>query len=147
MYWTYNCKEKVVCSICLQITQTKQCLLFPRNIKNLNQVLNKYEKNLLADDLNIDLLDCKSDSNNHFSVLRDNYDLTNFVKVPSCYKSLKGTLLPVLLTKKPNSFQKTIACETGLVILRSTFIKIPLKTVNSRSYKNFNETAFLHGLD
>ena len=31
--------------------------------------------------------------------------------------------------------------------LRSTFIKLPPKTVKYRSYKNFNETAFLHELD
>ena len=31
--------------------------------------------------------------------------------------------------------------------LRSTFIKLPPKTVKYRSYKNFNETVFLHELD
>ena len=41
------------------------------------------------------------------------YDLTNLVKVPTCYKNLRDTLLDVLLTNKPNSFQKTMVCETG----------------------------------
>ena len=31
--------------------------------------------------------------------------------------------------------------------LRSTFIKLPPKAVKYRSYKNFNEIAFLHELD
>ena len=83
------------------------------------------------------------------------YDLTNLVKVPACYKNLKGTLLDVLITNRPNSFQKTIVCETCLcdchmlisITLRSTFIKLPPKTVKYKSYKNFNETIFLHELD
>ena len=80
---------------------------FFQEISNsLHEVVNKYENIFLASDLNIDLLDSKSDPNNHFSVLRDMYDLTNLVKVPTCYKNLKGTLLDVLLTNKPNSFQK-----------------------------------------
>ena len=121
----------------------------------MNEVVNKYENIFLASDLNIDLLDSKSDPNNHFSVLRDMYDLTILVKVPTCYKNLKGTLLDVLLTNKPNSFQKTIVPETGLsdchmllaTTLRSTFIKLSPKTVKYRSNKNFNETVFLHELD
>ena len=118
-------------------------------------MVNNYENNFLAGDLNINLLDSKSDSNNHFSVFRNMYDLKNIVKVPTCYKNLKGTLLDVLLTNKPNSFQKTIVCETGLsdchmliaTTLRSTFLKLPPKTVKYSSYKNFNETVFLHELD
>ena len=114
------------------------------------QVVNKYENIFLAGDLNIDLLDSKSDPDIHFSVLREIYDLTNLVKVPTCYKNLNGTLLDVLLTNKPNNFQQTIVCETGLsdyhmliaTTLRSTFIKLPPKTAKYRSYKNFSETVF-----
>ena len=130
-------------------------MFFQEISKSLNQVVNKYENIFLAGDLNIELLDSKSDPNNHFSVLRDMYDLTNLVKVPTCYKNLKGTLLDVLLTNRPNSSQRTIVCETGLsychmliaTTLRSTCIKLPPKTVKYWSYKNFNETVFLHELD
>ena len=83
-------------------------------IYSLNQVVNKCENIFLAGDLNICLLDSKSATKNHFSALRDVYDLTNLVKVLTCYENLKGTLLDVLLTNRPNSFQKTILCETGL---------------------------------
>ena len=118
-------------------------------------MVNNYENNFLAGDLNINLLDSKSDSNNHFSVFRNMYDLKNIVKVPTCYKNLKGTLLDVLLTNKPNSFQKTIVCETGLsdchmliaTTLRSTVIKLLPKLIKYRSYKNFNETVFLHEMN
>ena len=121
----------------------------------MNQVVDKYENIILADNLNTNLLDSKSDPNNFFSFLRDMYDLANLVKGPICYKSLKDTLLHVLLTNKPNSIQKTIVCKAGLndwhmliaTTLRSTFIKLSRKTVKYRSYKNFNETTFLQELD
>ena len=34
-----------------------------------------------------------------------------------------------------------------LTTLKSTFIKLPPKTIKYRSYKNFNETVFLYELD
>ena len=105
----------------LTVTKKKWCILFAykppkqsnvsffQEISNsFNQVVNKYENMFLAGDLSIDLLDSKSDLNDNFSVLRDTYNMTNLVKVLTCYKNLKGILLDVLLTNKPNSFQKTI---------------------------------------
>ena len=52
-------------------------------------------------------------------------------------------------------FQKTIICETGLsdchklvtTVFKSTFIKLPPKTIRYRSYKNFNKQNFVHELD
>ena len=51
-------------------------LLFQEISNSLNQVVNKCENIFLAGDFNINLLDSKSDTNNHFSVLREMYDLT-----------------------------------------------------------------------
>ena len=110
----------------------------------LKDLETKVSENIFLDgDLNIDLLGSKSDSNNHFSILRDMYDLTNLVKVPKCYKNLKGTLLDILLANRSNSFQKTIVCETGFsdchmliaTTLRSTFIKLlPKAVIRSKTY-------------
>ena len=118
---------------------------------SLNQIVNKYENIFLAGDLNIDLLDSKSDPNNNFSVLRDLNDLKTLVKVPACCKNLKSTILDAPLTNKTNGFQKTIVCKTGFNLcdiliatnLMSTFIKLLPKTVKNRSYKNFHEIVFL----
>ena len=79
--------------------------------------------------------------------MRDMYHLKYYVMY---YKIPKDTLLDVLLTNKPNSFRKAIVCETGLsdyhmliaTTLRSTFIKLPLKTVKYRSYKTSSELFF-----
>ena len=101
------------------------------------------------------MLDPKCDGNSHFSDLKDTYNLSNLVKSATCFKSSKGTLLDVLLTNKPESFQKTFVCETGLsdchklvaTIFRSTCIRLPPKVVKYRSYKNFDESKFCHDLD
>ena len=96
------------------LNKTMPCFSKKFQIYSLNQVVNKCENIFLAGDLNIGLLDSKSATRNHFSAPRDVYDLTNLVKVLTCYKNLKGTLLYVLLANRPNSFQKTILCGTGL---------------------------------
>ena len=101
------------------------------------------------------MLDQKCDGNSHFSDLKDTYNLSNLEKSATCFKYSKGTLLDVLLTNKPKSFQKTFVCETGLsdchklvaTIFRSTYIKLPPKVLKYRSYKNFDENKFCHGLD
>ena len=109
----------------------------------------------MAGDLNIDLSNPKTLSENHFSDLRDTFALTNLVKNKTCFKKAHGTLLDVILTNKPNCFQKTSAFETGLsdfhklvvTVFRSTFIKLPPKIIRYRSYKNFNEKNFVYELD
>ena len=101
------------------------------------------------------MLDPKYDGNRHFFYLKDIYNLSNLVKSAACFKSSKGTLLDVLLTNKPKSFQKTFVCETDLsechklvaTIFRSTFIKLPPEVVKYRRYKNFDENKFCHDLD
>lgn len=157
-------------TICIELTVSKKkwCILFayrhPKQehlsffneiTQSLSQIVNKYENIFIAGDLNIDMLDPKCDKGNHFSALRDTFDLTNLVKDPTCFKTKKGTLIDVLLTNKPKCFQKTISCDIGLsdvhtfvaTILRATFKKLPPKTVRYRSYKNFHENNFLHELD
>ena len=77
------------------------------------------------------------------------------MKDKNCFKNKDGTLLDVLLTNKPNSFQKSVTTETGLsdchklvsTVFRSTFIKFPPKTIKYRSYKTYDKQNFLHELD
>ena len=87
--------------------------------------------------------------------MKDTYNLSKLVKSATCFKSSKATLLDVLLTNKPKSFQKTFVCETGLsdchklvlTIFISTFTELQPKVVKYRSYKNFDENKFCHDLD
>ena len=48
------------------------------------------------------------DRNSHFFDLKDTYNLSNLVKSATGFKSSKVTLLDVLLTDKPKSFQKAL---------------------------------------
>ena len=117
--------------------------------------MNKYDNYIIAGDLNINMLDPKCHGNSRFSDLKDTYNLSNLVKSATCFKSSKGTLLDVLLTNKPKSFQKTFVCKTGRsdchklvsTIFRSTFIKLPPKVAKYRSYKNVDENKFCLDLD
>ena len=80
--------------------------------------------------------------NSRFSDLNDTYNLSNLVKLGTCFKSSKGTFLDVLLTNKPKSFQKLVA-----TIFKLIFFKLQPKVVKYRSYKNFDENKFCHDLD
>ena len=114
---------------------------------SLSLTVNKYGNILLAGDVNINLLDPSSDTKNHLSDLRDTFALINLVKDKS--------LLDVILTNRPNSFQETVITETGLsdchklvsTVFRSTFIKLRPKTVRYRTYKTYYKQNFLHELD
>ena len=77
------------------------------------------------------------------------------VKHKTCFKNKISTLLDVLLTNKVNFFRKTTIFEKDLsdshklviTILRSTFMKLPPKTITYRPYKNCNEKKVVHELD
>ena len=152
----------------LLISKRKWCIIFtyrpPKYDKKvffqeiskiISQAINKYDNILVAGDLNIDVSGSKGLIDNHFSELIDTFNLTNLVKTPICYKTTRGTLLDVLLTKRPNSLQKTGVCETGInncrkmvfTIFRSTFIRLYSKIIKYRNYKGFNENIFCHELD
>ena len=68
----------------------------------LNKAVNKYDNFLVTDDLDI-----KMDTNNYLSDFIDTFSLTDIVNSKTCFKTLNGTLLDIMLTKKPKSFSKT----------------------------------------
>ena len=129
--------------------------LFEQISSSLSLTVNQYENVIVTGDLNIKLLDLISDTKNYFSDLRDKFALTNLLKDKTCFKNKNGTLLDVILTNRPNFFQNTVISGTGLsdchklvtTIFRSTFIKLPPKTIRYRSYKTFNKQNFIHELD
>ena len=130
-------------------------LFFDEIIKCLSKGINKYDNISLIGDLNIDLLDPSKDIGNYLSDLSDTFNLTNIVKGTTCFKSSKGTLLDILLTNKPNSFQKTATFITGISdfhklvtsFLRVSFKKLPPKEICYRKYKKFDDSKFRNDLD
>ena len=76
-----------------------------------------------------------SDSSNHFSDAKDVFNLTNEVKKTTCFKSLDGTLIDVVLANSPRSFLKTQNFEIGL----SDYHKLVVSIL--RASKNFREKS------
>ena len=78
------------------------------------------------------------------------YCLYSLINTPTCFKSVNGRCIDLILTNKKHSFQKSQSFETGVsdhhhmiyTMLKSTYIHIPPKKVVYRSYKTFSEDAF-----
>ena len=73
-----------------------------------------YDNIVLADDLNIDLLHPSKDTSDHLSDLLDVFNLKNLEK--TCFMSDKGSLIDIIFTNKPRSFQKTQVLLQALAI-------------------------------
>ena len=153
-------------TICIEflISKRKRCIIFTYRppkydkkvffeelSKTISQAINKYDNFLVAGSWKIDVSGSKGLNDSHTSELIDTFNLTNLVKVPTCFKITRGNVLDVLLRNKPNSLQKTGASEKGLsnchkvlfTIFRLTFIRLlPQKEKKNiyiyRNYKGFN---------
>ena len=78
------------------------------------------------------------------------HGLYSLVNNPTCFKSVNGRCIDLILTNKKHSFQKSQSFETGVsdhhhmiyTMLKSTFAHIPPKQVVYCSFKNFSGEAF-----
>ena len=79
------------------------------------------------------------------------YNLSNLIKVPTCYKSINNpTSIDVILTNKPKSFQSSSAFTSGLsdfhkliiTILKTEFVKLRPSVIKYRCYKHFQSNNF-----
>ena len=76
--------------------------------------------------------------------------LSSLINQPTCFKSVDGRCIDLILTNKKHSFQKSQSFETGVsdhhhliyTMLKTTFTHIPPKEVTYRSYRNFSVVAF-----
>ena len=69
-----------------------------------------------------------------------NFDLTNFIKKPTCFKNPENSsCINLILSKRPRSFQNFCAMGTGL----SDFNKMTLEFWN---YRHFQNNAFREDL-
>ena len=82
------------------------------------------------------------------------HNLYNLIKDPTCFKSIQGSMIDLILTNRKFSFKYTQTFETGIsdhhmmiyTMLKTTFQKLPPKTLKYRDYKSFDETTFLSHL-
>lgn len=89
-------------------------LFFEEVNLTLSKAINKYQNIIFIGDLNIDLKIPHHDEKHFLEDLCDVFDLTNLVKGKTCFMSLVGSSIDVMLTNKPRSFYKTNTIETGL---------------------------------
>ena len=76
--------------------------LFFREINlSLSTIVNEYNNIMLIGDLN---LNTKSENNNYYSDLCDTFDLTNLIKLNTCFKSSSQTSIDV--NKSAKKFSK-----------------------------------------
>ena len=123
--------------------------------ETLIKAVNSYKNITVIGDLNIDVRDPDKDRNNYLSVFVDTFSLSNLINRKTCYKNLSGTIINIMLTNKPNCFQKTSTVVSSLSdfrrtiisCLKTTFKKIPPKKTIFRDYKKFDDQNFLYDLD
>ena len=113
--------------------------------KALDTYFQLYDNIIIIGDFNCE------ETETHMSTFCENYTLKKLVKEPTCYKNLeKPSCIDLILTNRNKSFINTSVVESGLsdhhklilTVLKSKFTKLKPKTVEYRSYKNFNETSF-----
>ena len=80
------------------------------------------------------------------------HNLYNLIKGPTCFKSIQTpSAIDHIFTNRKYSFMETQTLETGLsdfhkmvfTCMKSTFVKLPAKTLTYRNYKNFDKDKFL----
>ena len=91
-------------SIGLQILKKN---FFEQISSSLSLIVNQYENIMVTGDLNINLLNTISDTRSYYFT----FALTNLFKDKTCFKKKSSTLLDVVLTNRPNCFQKTVISE------------------------------------
>ena len=76
------------------------------------------------------------------------YCLYSLINTPTCFKSVNGRCIDLILTNKKHSFQKSQSFETGVsdhhhmiyTMLKSTYIHIPRKKLFIAAIKHFLRT-------
>ena len=85
----------------------------------------------------------------------ETYDLINLISEPTCFKSTENpSCIDVMLTIRNNSFENSIALETGLsdfhkmtvTVMKKYYKKLDPITVNYRDYKSFDGDKFRRDL-
>ena len=123
---------------------------FLEHVSNhLDTIMACYDNILLLGDFNATIHD---EAMKDFCEL---YDLENLIREPTCFKNAENpSSIDVILTNSKNSFQNSIAIETGLsdhhkmvvtVLKIYTKKKEPIK-INYRSFKNFDKQNFRNDL-
>ena len=121
-------------------------------IDNLNRIVDFYSSNydnvLILGDFNMDT------SNKLLIPFLESQQLYSLNKNPTCFKSVNGNCIDLLLTNKNRSFKHTNVFETGMsdhhlmiyTMFRTTFDKGAPNIIKYRSYRKFDKDTFIRDL-
>ena len=119
---------------------------FLTNLRHtLDHYMSQFDNVLLLGDFNLEPFESCMDE---FCQI---YNLNNLISEPTCFKNpLHPSLIDLILTNKPNSFQHSQNIETGLsdhqkmtvTVLKMFFQKQAPICIKYRDYKNFNRSLF-----
>ena len=162
-------EQKYSGCMCSEITFSKKKLIIfsiyrTPNVENLTcfsqemtilltKVTSNYERVVMGD-FNIDTKR-KGVGSNNLSDFCDLFHLLNIVKFSTCFTETHTSLIDLILTNKPSSFNKTLVNgETGLshyhkmitTLFRQHFSRLRPKVITYRNYKKFDGENFLNDL-
>ena len=111
----------------------------------LDYYLRSYDSYVIIGDMNLE-----PNKNPMKRFICDN-NLYNLIKKPTCFKSIKGTCIDLILTNKKFDFKFSDTYETGLsdchtlihTMFKSSYYKLKPKRIVYRNYKNFNNELFV----
>ena len=113
--------------------------------KGLDKYICDYDNILLLGDFNAEM------SDENMEDFCDVYNLHNLIDEPTCYKNASNpSSIDVMLTNRKESFQNSMAVETGLsdhhkmtlTVLKTYVKKTEPIIINYCNYKNFDDNIF-----
>ena len=147
--YIYKNKFKIKEEASILLMQSFNLTLLNNHIQNRSRGLHfylwKYDNFMVLEDFNAET------SNTTISEICATYNLKNLIKEPTCSKSLENpTCVDIILTNRPQCFQKSNVFETGLsdfhkltfTVMKAYFQKQQPKIIKYRSYKKIDNNLF-----
>ena len=114
----------------------------------LDHYLTIYKDFVIMGDFNV------NESNPVMETFLNQHNCKNINKNKTCYKSLEGSCIDLIITSRPSLHQFSQVFETGMsdhhsmiyTMLKSTYTRLEPKNLRNRSYKDFYEECFLQDL-
>ena len=144
-----NLKQRKLLVVSIYRPPDQNLDYFLSSITNLlDTYLKTYEDFIIMGDFNI------NESNPVMETFLNQNNCKNIIKSKTCYKSLEGSCIDLIITSRPNLHQFSQVFETGMsdhhlmvyTMLKSTYTKLEPKILKNRSYKDFYEEYFLNDL-
>ena len=133
---------------------TNQRILEEKMSVMLDKMLTETTNIIVLGDMNLDMKD--GSKRNTLHTIMSNFELTNLITQPTCFKGNPATLIDVILVSKQRRFIKeTINFDLGVsdfhhliaVITKKHVPKKTIEPVTYRSYKHFNEEDYIADIE